>query len=83
MGGGVEGLIVCFNVSVLCKAHWVAIVYEMRYINKTALPCQTAFAITGYDSVYRGEGSGGGCVIFELLLSVEEWYRKIIVMVFY
>ena len=22
----------------LCKAHWVAIVYEMRYINKAALP---------------------------------------------
>ena len=23
---------------VLCKAHWIAIVYEMRYINKAALP---------------------------------------------
>ena len=23
---------------VLCKAHWVAIVYEMRYTNKAALP---------------------------------------------
>ena len=24
---------------VLCKARWAAIVYEMRYINKAALPC--------------------------------------------
>ena len=24
----------------LCKVHWVAIVYEMCYINKAALPCQ-------------------------------------------
>ena len=39
---------------VLCKAHWVAIVYEMRYINKAALPNnQNLYAENEWDFHFR------------------------------
>ena len=32
-------ILYCLSCYCICKAHWVAHVHEMRYINKVALPC--------------------------------------------